>query len=122
MKNISPLRMATAGLTGLFLAGGVASPAMAWGDGPFSADGDTIVRFHAGFTCEGRARACVNGPVSSGNSSNSQNVRITGNPSDSGSPTNNSGSVTSGSSGTGAAAGSSNHQRQLVGGSRRHPR
>lgn len=120
MKSINRTRMAIAGLSGLLLVGGGASPAMAWGgDGPFSAGGDTFVRFHAGFTCEGRSRACVNGPVNSGNSSNSQNVRINGNPSDSGSPTNNSGSVNSGSTGSGAAAGTSNHQQQL-GGSELH--
>ncbi|MEU3355826.1 hypothetical protein [Streptomyces sp. NPDC037389] len=122
MKSISRTRMAIAGLFGLLLAGGGASPAMAWGgDGPFDASGDTFVRFHAGFSCEGRAaRSCVNGPVNSGNSSNSQNVRISGNPSDSGSPVDNSGSVNSGSSGTGAAAGSSNHQRQLGRGGELH--
>ncbi|WP_229354194.1 hypothetical protein [Streptomyces sp. UNOB3_S3] len=120
MKSISPIRMATAGLSGLLLVGGAASPAMAWGgDGPFSAGGDTFVRFQAGFSCQGRARACVNGPINSGNSKNSQNVRITGNPSDSGNPVDNSGSTNSGSSGSGASAGSSNHQQQL-GGSELH--
>lgn len=107
------MKMAVTGLFGLLLTGGGASPAMAWGDGPFGAEGDTYIRFHAGFTCEGQARYCVNGPVNSGNTSNAQNVRLTGNPSNSGSPTNNSGSVNSGSSGTGAASGSSNHQQHI---------
>ncbi|GAA2715731.1 hypothetical protein GCM10010315_25450 [Streptomyces luteosporeus] len=109
------------GVLGLLLAGaGVgagASPAAArGGGGPFGADGDTRIIFRAGFTCEGRARTCVNGPVNSGNSSNTQNVRLNGNPSSSGSPTNNAGSVNSGSTGTGAAAGSSNEQQSLDGG------
>ncbi|MFI9722796.1 hypothetical protein ACIHFE_24585 [Streptomyces sp. NPDC052396] len=102
--------MAAAGLFGLLLVGGGASPAMAWGEGPFEASGDTFVRFHAGFRCEGEARTCVNGAVNSGNTNNSQNVRLTGATSG-GSPTNTSGSVNSGSTGTGASSGSSNQQR-----------
>ncbi|MEV5511123.1 hypothetical protein [Streptomyces orinoci] len=112
--------MAVAGLLGLLLAGAGASPAMAWGSGPFDADGDTYIRFQAGFSCEGETRTCVNGPVNSGNSSNSQNVRLSGSSSNSGSPANNSGSVNSGSTGTGAAAGSSNHQQHIGGGGDLH--
>ncbi|MEV4433541.1 hypothetical protein [Streptomyces sp. NPDC049555] len=113
MKTTSGMKTVGTGVLGLLLAGVGASPAAAGGVGPFDADGDTYIRFHAGFTCEGRARTCVNGPVNSGNSSNAQNVRITGNPSSSGSPTNNAGSVNSGSTGTGAAAGSANEQQDL---------
>ncbi|MEU5430519.1 hypothetical protein AB0H73_33645 [Streptomyces olivoreticuli] len=113
MKRTSRIKMAVTGLSGLLLVGGGASPAMAWGDGPFGADGDTHIRFYAGFVCEGRARTCINGPVNSGNTKDSQNVRLNGNPSNSGSPTNNSGSVNSGSTGTGAASGSSNHQQHI---------
>ncbi|MFC5722852.1 hypothetical protein ACFP1Z_22035 [Streptomyces gamaensis] len=113
MKRACRTKTAVAGLFGLLVVGGGAPPAMAWGDGPFRADGDTHISFQAGFRCEGAARTCVNGPVNSGNSNNAQNVKLTGNPSNSGSPTNNSGSVNSGSSGTGAASGSSNHQQSI---------
>ncbi|MCK7623773.1 hypothetical protein MUU72_11805 [Streptomyces sp. RS10V-4] len=106
-------KLASAGLCGLLLAGAGTSPALAWGDGPFDANGDTIVRFVAGFRCEGRARYCINGPVNSGNSKDSQNVRLTGNPSNSGSPVASNGSLNSGTTSTGAASGSANHLQHI---------
>lgn len=111
MKRTSRTKSAAAGLLGLLLAGGTASPAMAWGHWPYGgAEGNTHVRLSAGFSCEGRAaRTCINGPVNSGNTNNSQNVRLTGTPNTSGSPTSSSGSVNSGSSVTGSSSHSSNH-------------
>ncbi|MEU7636908.1 hypothetical protein AB0C11_12570 [Streptomyces sp. NPDC039016] len=102
------------GLFGLLLVGSGASPAMAWGygDGPFEASGDTVNKFIATFRCEGRTRFCINGAVNSGNTRNAQNVRITGNPSSSGSPTSSSGSNNSGSTANGSTAGSSNQMQQ----------
>ncbi|WP_241777750.1 hypothetical protein [Streptomyces sp. CT34] len=98
-----------AGVVGLLLAGSAASPAMAWGDGPGDADGDTYISFDAGFSCEGRtSKICINGPVNSGNVRNAQNVSTTGNPGSTGSPVSNSGSNNSGSSATGSQAGSGN--------------
>ncbi|MGW1194674.1 hypothetical protein ACWD4B_02255 [Streptomyces sp. NPDC002536] len=117
MKRTSRTKMAAAGLLGLLLAGGTASPAMAWGHGRYGDEGNTFVRISAGFSCEGRAaRTCVNGPVNSGNTNNAQNVRLTGTPTSSGSPTSSNGSVNSGSSSTGASSHSSNHLDHTGGG------
>ena len=116
MKKPGGKWLALAGFWGVLWVGGGASPAMArggWGDGPFDADGDTIVKFYSGFECEGRARYCVNGAINSGNTKDSGNVRMDGNPSNSGSPVNNSGSNNSGNTGTGAAAGSANHMQRF---------
>ncbi|AJC57390.1 MULTISPECIES: hypothetical protein [Streptomyces] len=115
--------MAVAGLFGLLLVGGGASPAMAWdvwGDGPFNANGDTVNKFIASFNCEGRARFCINGAVNSGNTKNAENVWINGNPSSSGSPTNSSGANNSGSTANGSQSGSGNKQQHLGQGSSLH--
>ncbi|QHC26581.1 hypothetical protein GR130_00765 [Streptomyces sp. GS7] len=101
--------MLLAGVLGLLLVGGAASPAMAWGDGENDAEGYSYTSFHAGFRCEGRtSRVCINGPVGSGNVRDAQNISITGNPGSTASPVSNSGSNNSGSSVTGPSAGSSN--------------
>ncbi|WP_079064434.1 hypothetical protein [Streptomyces sp. NRRL F-4489] len=113
-------RLALASFCGLLLAGAGASPAMAWGDGPFDANGDTFVRFVAGFRCEGRARYCINGPINSGNTKDAQNVHLNGNPSNSGSPVASNGSLNSGDTSTGAASGSANHLQDLGGGGSLH--
>ncbi|WP_229852190.1 hypothetical protein [Streptomyces albospinus] len=108
MKKTARINILLAGVFGLLLVGGAASPAMAW-DGENDADGHTYINFDAGFSCEGRtSRVCINGPVGSGNVRNAQNISISGNPGSTASPVSNSGSTNSGSTGTGASAGSSN--------------
>ncbi|WP_274914780.1 hypothetical protein [Streptomyces sp. WZ-12] len=118
MKKTSGEQLAFAGFFGVLLVEGGAGRRRrrrgeAGGDGPFDADGDTLVKFSSGFACEGRARYCVNGAINSGNTKDAGNVRTNGNPSNSGSPVNNSGSNNSGNTGTGAAAASANHMQRF---------
>ncbi|MGW1378390.1 hypothetical protein ACWD6P_29535 [Streptomyces sp. NPDC002446] len=63
------------------------------------------------------SRACVNGPVHSGNSRNSGNFINRGNPNDSGNLGSTNGSTNSGNSVSGAAQGSSNNIQRVL----KHP-
>ncbi|MEU9122451.1 hypothetical protein AB0C96_21755 [Streptomyces sp. NPDC048506] len=111
-----------AGACGLLLAVGGASPAMAW-DGPYDewgADGvfnsDTFADFRAVLHCGPRAKVCVNGPANSGNVKNAQNVWLSGNNSDSGSPTNVNGTTNDDAGGTTGAENKTSNDIQHVGG------
>lgn len=66
----------------------------------------------------GHSRACVNGPVRSGNSLHSGNFINRGNPNDSGNLASTNGSTNSGNSVSGAAQGSGNNIQRVV---KKHP-
>ncbi|MEU5210745.1 hypothetical protein [Streptomyces sp. NPDC020742] len=110
-----------AGACGLLLAAGGASPALAWGgfDRGYGGDGvwasDTIASFRTVLRCGPRARICVNGPVNSGNVRNGQNVHLSGNNSDSGSPTIDNGNTNVDSGGTTGAENKTGNDIQHVG-------
>ncbi|MBL1091137.1 MULTISPECIES: hypothetical protein [unclassified Streptomyces] len=113
MKKRTRVSIVIAGACGMLLAAGGVSPAMAWdgGYGGFGTGGNVIdsdvwASFHSIIRCSPRARVCVNGPVNSGNTKNSQNVHMSGNNSDSGSPTNSNGNTNVDSGGT---TGAENH-------------
>lgn len=121
MKKMARVKFVVAGACGLLLAVGGASPAMA-SDGPFDGYGgdgvwnsDTIANFRTVLRCGPRARICVNGPVNAGNLRNSQNVRLNGNISDSGSPTNDNGNTNVDSGGTTGAENKTGNDIQHVG-------
>ncbi|MFJ9466509.1 hypothetical protein [Streptomyces caniferus] len=119
MKNMARVNLVIAGACGLLLAAGGASPAQAWDGGPYGVDGvwnsDTVASFHAGFSCRNRARICINGPLNSGNVSNSQNVHLSGNNSNSGSPTNVNGNTNDDAGGTTGAENKTSNDIQHIG-------
>ncbi|MFK4249103.1 hypothetical protein [Streptomyces angustmyceticus] len=113
------VNLVIAGACGLLLAAGTASPAQAWDGGPYGLDGvwnsDTVASFHAGFSCRNRARICINGPLNSGNVANSQNVHLSGNNSNSGSPTNVNGNTNDDAGGTTGAENKTSNDIQHIG-------
>ncbi|MCD0481817.1 hypothetical protein LO771_05170 [Streptacidiphilus sp. ASG 303] len=111
-----------AGAAGLLLPGAASASAASW-DGPPGLlwdfpDGNRT-DIDADVRCAEGTRICANGPVHSGNLSNSQNVRLDGSANDSGSPTNIVGSPNSNNTTEGGGDNSRNNEQYLGSGRRR---
>ncbi|MGW7578841.1 hypothetical protein [Streptomyces sp. NPDC054765] len=113
MKNIARINVVVAGACGLLLAVGGGSPAQAWGGGDGVWDSDTFASFHSGLHCPRGARVCVNGPLNSGNLVNSQNLYMSGNSNDSGSPVNVNGNTNSHNETHGVESRTRNHLQNV---------
>ncbi|ARF57250.1 hypothetical protein B1H19_26530 [Streptomyces gilvosporeus] len=116
MMNSARVKSLIAGACGVLLAMGGASPALAsdgfdvWGG---SGNGDTWVEMDSILVCKHRAKICVNGPLNSGNLKNSQNVYLSGNQSNSGSPTNINGASEADNTGKGNENDSENNTQKV---------